>query len=104
MYVEEPTQYNLHCKLVNSTNIRPLVGRRACLQMRLVSYLDNDQLNKPDMGNLPVFAVYVKVADTVDQLIKQYPEVFGPGIGQLDGEYHSYRPIQHAPRRVPVAI
>ena len=102
-------QYNLYCKIVNSTNIRPLVGRRACLQMRLVSYLDNDELNKPDTGNLPVFAVDVKVADTVDQLIKQYPEVFGPGIGQLDGEYHiqvddSYRPIQHVPRRVPVAI
>ena len=79
------------------------------LQMRLVSYLDNNELNKPNTGDLPVFAVDIKVADTVDQLIKQYPDVFSPGIGQLDGEYHihvddNYRPIQHAPRRVPVAI
>lgn len=35
-----------------------------------------------------MFAVDIKVVDTVDQLIKHYPEVFGPGIGQLDGKYH----------------
>ena len=102
-------QYNLHCKLVNSPNIRPLVGRQACLKMGLVSYLDNDELNKPDTGNLPVYSIDIKVAGSVDQLIKQYPEVFGSGIGRLEGEYHiqvddSYQATQHAPRRVPVAI
>ena len=102
-------QYNIHCKLVNSPSICPLVGRQACLKMGLVSYLDNDELNKPDTGNLPVYSIDVKVAGSVDQLIKQYPEVFGSGIGRLEGEYHiqvddSYQATQHAPRRVPVAI
>lgn len=59
------SQFNLHCKLVNSTNIRPLLRRCACLQMKLVSYLDNDELNKPDTGNLPVYTIDIKVADTV---------------------------------------
>ena len=77
--------------------------------MGLVSYLDNDELNKPDTGNLPVYSIDVKVAGSVDQLIKQYPEVFGSGIGRLEGEYHiqvddSYQATQHAPRRIPVAI
>ena len=48
-------QYNLHRKLVNSPNICPLVGRQAYLKMGLVLYLDNDELNKPDTGNLPVY-------------------------------------------------
>ena len=58
-------RYNLHCKLVNNPDIRPLIGSCACLQMKLVSYLDNDELNKP-----------IK-----DQLVRQYLAVFGPGIG-----------------------
>ena len=36
--------YKLECKLVNSTNIRPLLGRKACLEMKIVAYLDNDKL------------------------------------------------------------
>ena len=84
------------------------MGRQACLQMKLVSYLDNDELNKPITGNLPVYALEMKMTSSKDQLLKKYPQVFGPGIG-LEGEYHiqidgSYDPVQHAPRRVPVAI
>jgi len=41
-------------------------------------------------------------------LIKQYPDVF-QGFGCLDGDYHieldpSVSPVQHVPRRVPVAL
>ena len=100
---------NLHYKLVDNPNIHPVMGRQACLQMKLVSYLDNNELNKPITGNLPVYALEMKMTSRKDQLLKKYPQVFGPGIGRLEGEYHiqidgSYDPVQHAPRRVPVAI
>ena len=43
-----------------------------------------------------------------EQLIKKYPGVFSDGVGLLEGEYHirldsQVTPVQHAPRRVPVA-
>ena len=42
-------------------------------------------------------------------LLKQFPRVFAEEVGQLDGEYHikiypTVNPVQHAPRRVPVAV
>ena len=42
-------------------------------------------------------------------LSKSFPRVFADGVGALAGEYHmvldeSARPVQHPPRRVPVAI
>ena len=33
--------YLLDCKLVDRMDIRPLLGRKACLGMKIVSYLDN---------------------------------------------------------------
>ena len=38
-------QYTLECKLVNSTNIRPLLGRSAFIDMKIVAYFDNDELH-----------------------------------------------------------
>ena len=35
----------LDCKIVDKSNIRPLLGRKACLGMKIVAYLDNDKLN-----------------------------------------------------------
>ena len=42
-------------------------------------------------------------------LIRQFPPVFAEKVGQLEGEYHikldaTLSPVQHAPRRVPVAL
>ena len=42
-------------------------------------------------------------------LIRQFPRVFAEEVGQLEGEYHikldaTIFPVQHAPRRVPVAL
>ena len=42
-------------------------------------------------------------------LSKSFPRVFADGVGALAGEYHmvlddSATPVQHPPRRVPVAI
>ena len=47
----------LDCKLVDRTDILPLLGRKACLGMKIVSYLDNDELNKPETGGAPVYVI-----------------------------------------------
>ena len=99
----------LDCKLVDGINIRPLLGRKACIGMKLVSYIDNDELNKPETGDAPVYSVGVPGPLTTQQLIQQYPAVFGDGVGRLEGQYHirldeSITPVQHSPRRVPVPL
>ena len=33
----------LDCKIVDQENIRPLLGRKACIGMGIVAYLDNDK-------------------------------------------------------------
>ena len=45
----------------------------------------------------------------IEELCKQFPRVFADEVGQLEGEYHNkldtaVAPVQHAPRRVPVAL
>ena len=84
--------------------------------MRIIKYTDNDQLNKPGTGIAPVYSLdqpnVTKVTQapiTREALTKNYPQVFSEGIGKLAGEYHiridsTVDPIQHAPRRVPVAL
>ena len=44
----------LDCKLVNSTEIRPLLGRKACIEMKVIKYTDNDELHEPNAGSAPV--------------------------------------------------
>ena len=78
--------------------------------MNIVTYLDNDQLNKPNIGDSEVNAVSTKGGPmTKEQLFKKFPKVFGPGVGCLKGEYHirldpQCSPVQHAPRKVHVAF
>ena len=110
MEVERGThQYKLDCKLVNCTNIRPLLGRKACLDMKIITYLDNDALYQPDTRHTAVFALECSNAMSQQQLIKKYPKVFNEGVGKVEGDYHirldpNINPVQHAPRRVPVAL
>ena len=100
----------LDCKIVDKKNIRPLLGRKACLGMKVVTYLDNDQLNRPFTGNSKVYMVSDRESPmTKEQLIAKYPNVFSEGVGELKGNYHirldsQMDPVQHAPRRVPVAL
>ena len=100
----------LDCKLVDQDDIRPILGRKACLGMKIVTYLDNNNLNKPPAGNAHIYAVDSKQAPlTREDVIQRHPLVFGDGVGLLDGEYHirintGVDPVQHAPRCVPVAI
>ena len=77
--------------------------------MHLVSYLDNDRIHKPPTGNSAVFPIEDTSPISKEFLIKKYPNVFGEGVGLLEGEYHIQLkedavPVQHAPCRVPVAL
>ncbi len=100
----------LDCRIVDRSNIRPLLGRKACIGMNIVAYLDNNQMNRPNTGNSEVYTVSDKGCPTTkEQFIQKYPKVFSPGVGRLEGEYHirvdtQFDPVQHAPRRVPVAL
>ena len=99
----------LDCKLVNVNNIRPLLGRKACIGMKIISYLDNDDIYKPNTKDAPVFTVEIQSYTSKQQLIEQHPNVFGQGVGKLEGDYcirlnKDATPTQHSPRRIPVAL
>ena len=77
--------------------------------MKIIAYLDNDKLNKPDTGSSPVYALDEPGPVSAEQLLSKYPRVFGPGVGLLEGKYRirldgSVAPVQHPPRRVPVPL
>ena len=77
--------------------------------MKIVSYLDNDMMNKPNTSGSEVYTLSTDGPLTKEKLVNKYPKVFGEGIGCLEGEYHirlnaQVDPVQHAPRRVPVAL
>ena len=101
----------LDCNLVDSKKVRPILGRKVCLGMNIIQYLDNDQLNRPQEFDSEVYTHDIRASSPVsaDQLIKSFPCVFADGMGALAGEYHmvldeSARPVQHPPCRVAVAI
>ena len=77
--------------------------------MKIISYLDNDEIHKPNTTDTAVFTLEIQRYTSKEQLIEQHPNVFGYGVGKLEGEYHirlnkDVTPIQHSPRRVPVAL
>jgi len=85
----------------------PLLGWKVCLGMRIIAYLDNDELHKPDTGDAPVYALDEPGLVFTEELLSKYPKVFGPGVRLLEGKYcivldESIAPVQHPPRRVPV--
>ena len=95
---------------MDKQGIQPLLGRKACLGMKIVAYLDNDQLNKPNTEDANVYAVGDGESPVMkEQLVRKYPSVFADGVGLLEGEYHirldpQAEPVQHATQRVPVAL
>ena len=98
----------LICKLVDSDKIRPILGRKACVGMKLLKYTDNDALRKPVTQGAHVYAVE-SAPITKSAVIEKYATVFSDGVGELEGEYRirlddTVDPVQHAPRRVPVAL
>ena len=70
--------------------------------------LGNNALNKPRTGAGQVYILGSTTTTVKNRLVAQYPNVFGPGIGLLEGKYHiidsTHVPVQHTPRHIPVAI
>ena len=79
--------------------------------MKLIEYTDNDALHaphKPATRGVQGYAVEGALISKA-AITEKYATVFGDGIGELEGEYRirlddAVDPIQHAPRRVPVAL
>ena len=97
----------LDCKLVDRPDVRPLLSRKICLGMWIVSYLDNDQLNKPETNGTLVYSI--GGAGPLSKFIEQYPTIFGKGVGHLEEPYRirlegNATPVQHPPRQVPVPL
>ena len=68
----------------------------------------NDALHKPATRGAQVYAVEGALISKA-AITEKYATMFGDGIGELEGEYRirlddTVDPIQHAPRRVPVAL
>ena len=102
-------RFSLDCKLVNSTKIWPLLDRKTCIGMKIVAYLDNDALDEPQTRDSAVYTLNITDPVTKEQLINRHPKVFGKGVAQLESVYHiqldeSVDPVQHAPRRTPIAM
>ena len=103
------TRCTLRCNLIDA-NVHPLLGRKACVGMQLIRVLDSDDMNRPDTGSRPVFAIRsAEKPLSKQQLAMKFPNVFSDKAGKLEGEYHikldpSVDPVQHAPRRVQVAL
>jgi len=95
-------QYKMDYKLVDSDRIRPLLGRKACAGMKIITYLDNDSMNCLDTKDAAVFALEVRQYTSKEHLIQQHPKVFEEKVGKLKGEYHirlddNAIPMQHCP-------
>ena len=102
-------QCRLDCKLVDRSDIRPLLERKACISMKIVSYLDNDQLHKPNTGDAPVYTVEHPGPVSTEQLLEMHRTIFSKGVGLLDGKYHirlddRVHPMQYSPRQVPAPL
>ena len=94
------------------------LSRKACLGIKSIKYLDNNQLNHSQTSDGDVYAhdaptkpvlSAAEPALSADQLVKKFPPVFGDGVGKLPGEYYveldeKVNPVQHSPCRVPFGI
>ena len=95
---------------MDSEENRPILGIKSCLTMNIIQYKDNDLLNKPETGGSSVYAIEDQPSPvTKEELMLKFPDVFGEGLGQLNGQYKITRldetllPVQHAPRHIAVA-
>ena len=105
--------YRLACKLVDNDTVRPILGRRACIGMGIIRYIDNDRISQPTTEGALVFATdqqrtISQSPLTKEELQERFPSVFADKTGTLAGEHHirineHIQPVQHVPRRLPVA-
>ena len=89
--------YLLDCRLVDSEHIRPILGIKSCLAMNIIQYKDNDLLNQPETRSSFVYAVEDPSSPvTKEELMLKFPDVFGEGLRQLDGDYKIRLDENHA--------
>ena len=84
-------QKNINFKIIPGKQ-KPLLSGHTCLELGLIS------INK----------VHAVDTEAINNLLVEYKDVF-EGLGCLQGDYHididqSIPPVQHAPRRTPVAL
>ena len=67
----------LDCRLVGNKEIRPIFRRKACLDMDIIQYNENDKLNKPQTGNAAVFMVEPRPQSvlTQEEILARFPSV-----------------------------
>ena len=71
----------LDCRLVDSEEIRPILGIKSCLAMNIIQYKDNDLLNKPETGGSSVYAIEDQPSPvTKEELMLKFPDVCGEGL------------------------
>ena len=59
---------------LDSKRVGPILGRKAHLGMKIIKYVDNDQLNHPQTSDGDVYAHYasIKPVLSTDQLVKKF--------------------------------
>ena len=103
------TRCTLRCILIDA-EVYPVLGRKACVGMKLIQVLDSDYVSRTNTDGHSVFAMVQHIKPlTKNRLEEQFPTVFAGGIGKLDSEHYirldpRVDPVQHAPRQMQVAL
>ena len=105
-------KFYIEANIVDGRKVRSILGRRACIGMRLVQVMDCDALSKPDVPSDKVHSLGTGARSaplTKSDVLRRFPGVFADGVGRLSGDYvirldADAAPVQHAPRRVAVAL
>ena len=90
--------------------VRPLLGQKACVGMKLIQVLDSDDMRPPNTEGYPVFVVNRPTKPITKIMLEmKFPTVFADGVGKLEGEHHihlnpSVDPVQQAPKHVQIAL
>ena len=71
----------LDCKLVENDDIRPILGRKACIGMNIIKYTDNDAINKSATDGSAVFTVNNDERLSKENILQRYPKVFSETVG-----------------------
>ena len=83
------TGCTLCCNLAD-TKVRPLLGQKAFVGMKLIQVLDSDNARHPKTDGYAVFAVNISSIKPLAKSILEMksPTVFADGVGKLEGENH----------------
>jgi len=72
---------DFHCrldyKLIDSNKIQSLLGIKACVGMKIITYFDNDDKNRPNTKGAAVFSLETTPYTSKKHLLKLHPSVSG---------------------------